>query len=63
MRCNLSSNPLEEDYLLNGGFVLNQKSLESEQIGVSSITIVVELFLHLFEVKGVSLLGFNLGLC
>ena len=61
MRCDLSSNPLEEDYLLDGVFMLNQESLELEQIRVSSIIIVVEFFLYLFELKMVNLLGFNLG--
>ena len=41
-----------------GASCWSKESLELEQIGVSSNIIVVELFLHLFEVNGVSLLGF-----
>ena len=51
---------MKEGYLLNGSFVLNQESLKSEQIGISSIIIVMEFFLHLFEVKWDFLVRFNL---
>ena len=40
---------------------MSQEELGLEQFEISSITIVVEPFLLGFEVKGVSLWGFNVG--
>ena len=62
MRCDLSGDPLERNYLLDGDFILSQEELGSEQFKISGIPIVMELLLLGFEVKWLVYLGFTLEL-
>ena len=60
------SGSLEDYDLLIEGFTSNQKYSKSEHIGFSAIPsfqpFFLKLFFHQIEVKGVSLLGLNLGM-
>ena len=64
MRCDLSSNPLEEDCLLNGGVALSQESLKLELVEFETSSHLLHLSgvcTAFIEIKGVLLVGFNLG--